>query len=133
MTKFFLFTSAVILSLLFSCKKEDKQVSSDMVFTKTCTFEEMGIRTVRNIEGVLSYTDEDTRAHVSYPEPVFVIDVPGELPMIICNMPDDFTMESGASRKVHFSGFVGVYPETVDAYATYVELFYLKWNEHLYL
>lgn len=130
MTKSIFLISAIILSTLFSCKKEDKQESSDIVFTKTCTFEEMSIKAVRNVEGMLSYTDEDISAHISYPEPVFVIDVPGELPMIVCNMPDDFKMELGASRKVLFSGLVGVYPETVDAYATYVEVSYLKWNDN---
>ncbi len=54
--------------------------------------------------------------------------LPGFLPLIVCNMPEDFEMEEDGARNIAFSGRILVYPEEVDAVSTEIELSFIKFE-----
>lgn len=57
-----------------------------------------------------------------------MIDTPGQLPLIICNMPPNFVLKDGDPRNVLFSGRFDDLDE-FDAVSANIELSYLKFMD----
>lgn len=116
----------VVLIGFLSCKKEDRD--SDLIFSETCDFSGSEVEVVDKLTGSLSYTDNVSGLAFPGGGHKFVINSPGLLPMVVCNMPAKFEMEEDASKNVTFSGHLLVLPEEIDAMNTDIELNYLKFE-----
>lgn len=96
------YTMILVLLASLSCKKEPND--SDLVFTETCDFSGSKVERVSRLNGSLSYTNNIMNLPPSELPPnaayVFLIKSRPSLPMVVCNMPSDFEMAEGESRKM---------------------------------
>lgn len=115
--------------LSLSCKKNDKE--SDLAFSTTCDFAGSNTRLVEGGTGTLRYTG--LTSNTSLPDDKFVIESPGQLPMVVCNMPSTFELTADQTVRVTYSGRLLVLAAETDASNTEIELNYLKFEEEMSL
>jgi hypothetical protein len=71
-------------------------------------------------QGILVYTDNI--GPIQMKEFAYFINIPGFLPLEVCNMPTAIKLNQYQNREINFSGKMTILPEEVDAFSTRLEL-----------
>src|SRR5690625_1376695 len=112
----------ILCVIMVSCKNKDDEPVSQF---KKCDFPET-VKTLdlKNEQGILNFSNSIEGIPVN--EYTYYIKYKGQLPMVICNMPEDIKIEKDTKVSVTFSGKMQVLDDRIDAISTLIELTVLK-------